>query len=832
MSDDWAARSTAAGVVRAVSLRTSDQVDTFKWSSSSARCSFDAVLEAFRIEALNADGESGPAAVIKFGGSYSDGNTYWLSVRARMDAVMAYYDFPQDDGSRPRPKIAIISQANADGALNGLGSNPENGNLVIERTYGNGVSQGYYYDESLAYNDFPKGFTSVNSATSILQGAIDNGANPLTGNNPTTGAAWSAEIQEQARYGGLIDSETFANEFGYGIGDVLTGAQRNTHDEWMTFTSRIAIGHFGSPDSGWDQWIAYDGQPYRHVWSARNLTLGNGSAPNHTGIWLTPYRTHGTAGGTRITANDTNITGVTYQVCGRDTPAGVGVLEYDAATQRFRWHGNGESFGTAIGFSSNIDGSGKTKLTFRVPASGAGNHGSCVVITVNPASLPGSGTTTDNVTIAADARPTAAVFYKDFIESLSPINAPGGFAPIPAWLEGKAVNQWVQLPGVRFDAVDPSPLPSPTDTGPFGKIDHWTGFAYDQRSARAYCVAQGGHNGWSGNEVDMVDLLKDVPGCVQLRAPYLTPTAPGSSVAYYAANEPSARHGYYGNHVNENDNKIYNYGGSCWQTGSATRDIFSYDIAGNTYSAQGGNSLLTSGFADTNAINMCQDPATQDVYFFGGTSPGTDNIGKWTAATGVCSDITPSPNSNPYMYLSAAAYDSTRNRILILGGNPNHPDRTPNPSVHAVYDVAANSLVDITLTGNQTYIDIVKVAEQNAMFYVEELDRFLVRLGQAGDAVYTIHPTTWAVELLATTGGTGIPAPAFSRLFTKCNYIKLLGGVFLCQDYDENAWFLKLHDVGAAAGQGGDPGAPGITLYESGYYSMEPQTNPLTVSVW
>jgi hypothetical protein len=66
----------------------------------------------------------------------------------------------------------------------------------------------------------------------------------------------------------------------------------------------------------------------------------------------------------------------------------------------------------------------------------------------------------------------------------------------------------------------------------------------------------------------------------------------------------------------------------------------------------------------------------------------------------------------------------------------------------------------------------------------------------SGGTIYEIHPTTWAIEPFATTGGTSIPALSPSRpRYTKFYYLPLLGGIYMNGNYDSNSWFLKLHSV-------------------------------------
>ena len=91
----------------------------------------------------------------------------------------------------------------------------------------------------------------------------------------------------------------------------------------------------------------------------------------------------------------------------------------DGPPQRFRWQGAGQAFGAARGHSV-----ANNKLLLNVIATG----NSYLVIQVDPALLPTSGTVTDSITIA-NGRADTQVNYGELIVSTQPINAPGGFAP-------------------------------------------------------------------------------------------------------------------------------------------------------------------------------------------------------------------------------------------------------------------------------------------------------------------------------------------------------------------------------------------------------------------
>jgi hypothetical protein len=775
VSDDWSTRSAGAQI--AVRLQTQGEIDTYKFANSSVgRISLDTTNKpegtsgSMKIAVLGTDTEGGATARIPYGVDYVNGDTFWVSFRVWAPPSFVYQPWSTANGHGPKYSINSLFDA----------SN-QTWEVVLQQTYNRNLVEAYY--QSTEEGDFVNidvgASTSCSgSDTKTQPSPQQTSTTPLSGTDPDTGAAWSSCQQARARFGGLHSSVAGADDYRRGLGDPIDGGVRHIPNEWMTLTTRIDVGEFGAASSRVRIWVAREGQSYRQVADARDIILGGDGEGPFNATWLTAFTTGRTTAGRQITGRSNNITGATLHTAGLSATVGVGTLEYNATTQRFRWKGAGGAYGTARGFSS-----ANGKLLLNVIESG-NNY---IVVEVDTATLPTSGTHEDTVTIA-DGRPDTQINYADFIVSTSAIPAPGGYMPLPAWLENVAVNEWVDLGvGTRISSVDPSPAPSPEGVeGPEAKSTSWTGYAWDKRVNKAYCVAQGGHGAYSGNEVDMLDLEMDAPAWVQLKSPYLTPPS-GSSVAYYVANQPSSRHSYNATYYNEAEDKVYNFGGAAWETGGEQSDIFTYDVATNTYSAQGSNASMGAFTMYNQGIG--EDPVTGDLYMFGGNGSGTQRL-KWTRATKTFSTLS-GHGSSPSMYYASAAFDTLRRRILIGGGGGGD-----GGDAHHVYDVAANTMTSITFTGSQSGL-ITNTTSATGLVYVEVIDRFMMRTHSlSGGTIYEIHPTTWAIEPFATTGGTSIPALSPSRpRYTKFYYLPLLGGIYMNGNYDSNSWFLKLHSV-------------------------------------
>jgi hypothetical protein len=150
-------------------------------------------------------------------------------------------------------------------------------------------------------------------------------------------------------------------------------------DEWITLSCRVVVGTWGTFSSRWTMWAAREGQPYVRIFDQQNIRLGAG--PDLNTLWLLPYVTNRVAGGRKVGSRTNGITGAEILTVGLGTPIGAGTLEYNAATQRFRWLGTGEAFGAARGFSA-----ANGKLTINVTSGGATE--SYIVLRVTPGSLP------------------------------------------------------------------------------------------------------------------------------------------------------------------------------------------------------------------------------------------------------------------------------------------------------------------------------------------------------------------------------------------------------------------------------------------------------------
>jgi hypothetical protein len=346
---------------------------------------------------------------------------------------------------------------------------------------------------------------------------------------------------------------------------------------------------------------------------------------------------------------------------------------------------------------------------------------------------------------------------------------------LPAWVNALAIGQWYEIPNTSISSVDPSPTP-PGVEGPSAKVYDWTSFVADHRTSKVYSVANGGHAGYGGNEVDALELERDDPRWIEVLPP--TPNASVTSCSeYYADGRPTSRHTYYGILLNEFDDRIMLAGGS-WYCGNGIpflQTIDSYNIGANSYSPAGTHPRFSRPF-DIFAVAYTLDPFTGDIY---AVQSGT--TGRWNRSSNTfTADIgaTGSVNSGGY---ASSAFDTTRRRIYVHGGDNNS---------HHLYTLSTNAWTAATLSGPEAAT--IAGAQQAALVYVPALDAYLLRRGGAGGTVYRINASTFEVTTLPTSGGSSIPSTQ-NGPFNKFLYLPNLRGAVYVPTYPGNAWFLRLH---------------------------------------
>lgn len=332
---------------------------------------------------------------------------------------------------------------------------------------------------------------------------------------------------------------------------------------------------------------------------------------------------------------------------------------------------------------------------------------------------------------------------------------------MPAWRQGQAVGEWRQIAGTAMAGAPASvkTFPGLGNTGPSAKVVAWTSFALDTRDSSLYSAANGGHMDYAGNEVNRISLIANSPAWTE-SLPSTAVAQVTASSAYYADGRPASRHSYYGQVVNEVRNRVMTLGGSRFGDGGVLSTVDGFNLATNGWDGAGAfpsNSDLSSVAGPA----IVDNKATGDIFLF-----SNRNVWKWTNATNAWSKLL--SNATVYGQYSASAFDSRRNRILVLGGNGN--DR-------GLYDLATNTV---------TTVPAVLNGDANALAYDSAADVFLLR---SGSVTYRINAGTFAVDQMPTSGTA--PAVAPNGPWRRFLYVPALKGVVYVPTYTDEIFFLR-----------------------------------------
>lgn len=345
-------------------------------------------------------------------------------------------------------------------------------------------------------------------------------------------------------------------------------------------------------------------------------------------------------------------------------------------------------------------------------------------------------------------------------------------ASVPAWAAGQAVFSWREIPGSAISNLAPGMSPPNGGTGATARIDAWCGLA--AVGTKLYRPWGGGHDDYYGNEVDAIEFNTANP--VWVHAEASTPSGGESNAPYYPDLKPAARHNYKQLQVVPQRNWIISAGTDGYTHSGSSADCAVFDLASQT--SQLANTMqsmpLTPSADDWLAF---ADPATGNVFIWENFSTY-----KWTQATNTWSLINNS--SLTYGFSAMAAVDTTRNRAFVHScPTPTHPVR---------YDFATDTETAITLGGpNATVFDS---GGYHAAVYDSTSDMIYGRpSGATAGACYTIHPTTWAITALTTTGGGSVPTDA-NGIHNRWQLIKFGTQAFILYlaNGTDNFWALRV----------------------------------------
>ena len=284
VSDAWADRSTAPGVLFATRFDSIDDVTNGRFPDpQQSLVSYETGNVASGAGSLRFDQPASSGAdlgnwVAQFlpdGTGRGKDETFYVQFRQYIP--QSYRDTIADGSSEAGKgggwKQCIISAASS---ANSVGSNQVN-EIVLQNTLHRGIVQGYNRDTGGNYPPWDTGLSTPCGTDFVYQNAVD----------ATPGVTPSTCLEARRKYGGLFLG--FPSQSG--SPDPETAAFHYYTDEWLTFYLRITPGDEGvnADNTKIDVWCARDGDAtYTHLF---DMTVDTGNGPAYNAVWLTPFHT-------------------------------------------------------------------------------------------------------------------------------------------------------------------------------------------------------------------------------------------------------------------------------------------------------------------------------------------------------------------------------------------------------------------------------------------------------------------------------------------------------------------------------------------------------------
>jgi hypothetical protein len=336
----------------------------------------------------------------------------------------------------------------------------------------------------------------------------------------------------------------------------------------------------------------------------------------------------------------------------------------------------------------------------------------------------------------------------------------------PAWLAGKAIGEWIEIPG--------------TSGAGGSSVDAFSGFAFNHVSNEIIIAGAGGHSDSADNRVVSIRISDDAPKWVQRMAPS---TSVQMDVPYYTDGKPISRHLYSSLQYVAPLNRVMTVGvRGAYGNAYSFYNVDGFSLDSNTWDKAGTWPSVPVGFG-SGAVAI---RATGEIW--------TNGLARWSPVTKAWTQpITKRTNDQ---IRTPIAHDSLRNQLFTL----NWADGE-GYSAQALFAtrVPVNGAEQITVTFtpsaalNQLIADVPTYA---AMDYDPTNDRFLFYCGQGAGAgrIYAVKPNAgniWDISLLQLSGSTRPPATPGAGINSRFTYVPALKGFILLPLASSNLYFIR-----------------------------------------
>jgi hypothetical protein len=358
------------------------------------------------------------------------------------------------------------------------------------------------------------------------------------------------------------------------------------------------------------------------------------------------------------------------------------------------------------------------------------------------------------------------------------------YTQTPAWLAGKPLNTWFEIPNTIHAGSVAAPSDDPKDIYCSSNVRlSFSGMGL--RNAEIILAAGGGHGDYSGNEVTSIDLSADAP-VWQLRSPATPVGLRSPNVAYYSDGKPTARHSYWSLQWSAINNRLMlHYTQFSYGSAVSFPNTNGFNLDNNTWDPE---NTWPNGVPA-----LCQDNKGNCW-----ASTGYFTLNKWTPATDTW---TATGTFNDAVY-PTLAYDALRDQLFQLSWGDGV---CCGIGVNAFkYNASGTTQTAITFNPSAAYTQFQADKPFMAgMSYDPDNDRFLFfdgRTNATNDSnVYVITPnsgTVWDMGILSVSGLTP-PVARGAGVNNRFCYVASLKGFVYMASGTENVYFLRTSNVTA-----------------------------------
>lgn len=401
------------------------------------------------------------------------------------------------------------------------------------------------------------------------------------------------------------------------------------------------------------------------------------------------------------------------------------------------------------------------------------------------------------------------------------IVAPGA---TPAWLSGKPLNQWFEIPGTALSSCPPSQ--GSQYGSPGAKINAWNGATLRPTGSVYLIAAAGGHGDYGGNEVNALRLSADDPAWVELRPSTVTADIVNNS-AVYLDYRKAASHTYNTTQFIEQDDRlvIMPYAGlfassmpdasAQWQawypekrvTASFSAVDWTAYNAGNDWDRaqmmaetgtprRGFYPTLPSNYVGAGwGMSGCSDPVTGDLYS-GDNASGLWRMNRAAGAwSQVSSSFAQSWAGNAICVDPVVRNGESYRRLMgVSHGNEFGPEGVFR------LDTGAKLTGVMGLESGSEPWSALTQGSYNGLQYDAQSDQFWAFLNGADGnfAQYTIKyvtPTTYRITKVPVAAVSGSTAPNFvgrNGIHNSVQYVPELKGFVVADQYNANVHFMRV----------------------------------------